>query len=185
MESPTRARTRKRIQDAFIRLLEQTDIEQITVVDVAREAKVNRSTFYEYYEDVYALQDEVEEEILNTIQTYAGELRKDLKNMDREDVYQLSMQLLDTQGDHLVALLGPHGDHAFSLRLIENAKPLILGIIGQPQTTEDLDVLLTFEMAGIVGVYTKWCMDGKKRPLDDVVLELQKIMQAGIQAYIL
>ncbi|MCC8141145.1 MAG: TetR/AcrR family transcriptional regulator [Lachnospiraceae bacterium] len=184
MESRTRQRTRRRIQDAFIRLLEQTGIEQITVVDVAREAGTNRSTFYEYYEDVYALQEKIEEEILDAILMHAEEMEQDFKSMNMEDIYRLAIQLLATQGDHLVALLGPHGDHAFSLRLIEIAKPIFLAVTGKSRTTDDLDILFTFEMAGIVGVYTKWCMDGKKRPLDEVVLDLQQIMQAGIRAYL-
>ncbi|CAM3504376.1 MULTISPECIES: TetR/AcrR family transcriptional regulator [Saccharibacillus] len=52
---PRVIRTRRLLIDAFGKLLHHKDFNQITVLDVAREATVNRATFYAHFQDKYAL----------------------------------------------------------------------------------------------------------------------------------
>ena len=51
--------TAKKMNDALIRLLEIKNFEDITVKDVCKFAKVNRSTFYLHYQNTYDLLDEI------------------------------------------------------------------------------------------------------------------------------
>ncbi len=180
-ESRTKQQTRKAIQDAFIQLLDKKSVEHITAVAVAQKAGINRSTFYVYYEDVYSLLSDIEESILRIIRGHSEELLQDVMLGNAETISRLAMELLDTQVERLVVLLGPHGDHAFSLKLIELAKPLFLKAFGETEPAPELDILLTFEMAGVVGVYTQWCANGRTQPLEVVVHVLQRILQAGLQ----
>ena len=48
-------RTQTALECALIELIEQQDLSQITVADVAQRADVNRSTFYAHYRDVHEL----------------------------------------------------------------------------------------------------------------------------------
>lgn len=50
-------KTRRSIENAFLRLLKQKKFEQITVQNILDEALVNRKTFYKHYEDKYNLAD--------------------------------------------------------------------------------------------------------------------------------
>ncbi len=59
-------KTRKNIQDAFIRLLQQKSFERITIQNILDEALINRSTFYKHYQDKYELADTMIEELLNS-----------------------------------------------------------------------------------------------------------------------
>lgn len=43
------------ILDVFTRLLEEKNIEKITVKEICEEAHINRSTFYNHFEDVYGV----------------------------------------------------------------------------------------------------------------------------------
>ena len=63
--------TRKRIMAAFFTLYKTTRIEKITVGKIAAEAHINRSTFYEYFSDIYDLFDQYEQE---WVQALAGSL---------------------------------------------------------------------------------------------------------------
>ncbi len=56
--------TKKMMKEALLELLERQPSEKITVTDVCREADVNRSTFYAYYEDIDGLFREIEDDIL-------------------------------------------------------------------------------------------------------------------------
>ena len=57
-------RSRKWIRQAFLDLLQEKEFEKITVTDIVKRADLNRSTFYAHYADIYALVEEIENEIL-------------------------------------------------------------------------------------------------------------------------
>lgn len=52
-------KTKKNIEGALIRLLNQKPFEKITVSEICREGMTSRITFYTYYQDKYALIDEM------------------------------------------------------------------------------------------------------------------------------
>lgn len=45
----------KTILDVFTRLLEEKDLQKITVKEICEDAHINRSTFYNHFEDVYGV----------------------------------------------------------------------------------------------------------------------------------
>ena len=61
------ARTDRDIVNAFLTLLDQKSFEKITVADIIGEARINRSTFYQHFQDKYAILELLQE-------TYAREL---------------------------------------------------------------------------------------------------------------
>jgi AcrR family transcriptional regulator len=54
---PRVKRTRRMIESAFAKLLNEKSFDELTVQDITQEAVVNRSTFYAHYSDKYALLD--------------------------------------------------------------------------------------------------------------------------------
>ena len=60
-------KTQKSIAEAFYRLRAHKPLEKITVRELCREAPVNRSTFYTYYNDVYDLSEQLENELVRSI----------------------------------------------------------------------------------------------------------------------
>lgn len=61
--------TALRPDEALIALLEQKDLEYITVKEICRQAGVNRSTFYLHYETISDLVNETVEMIAAIIET--------------------------------------------------------------------------------------------------------------------
>lgn len=58
-------RTDRDIINAFLTLLDQKSLEKITVDDIAAEAMINRSTFYQHFTDKYAILERLEEMYVN------------------------------------------------------------------------------------------------------------------------
>ena len=56
-------KTKHAIYIAFVELLNEKDMNQITITDIAKKANINRKIFYNYYSDTY----EVIEEIQNLV----------------------------------------------------------------------------------------------------------------------
>lgn len=58
------AKTRRAIRDTFLRQICTKPVNKITVAGLAREAEINKGTFYLHYADIYALYDEILEEMV-------------------------------------------------------------------------------------------------------------------------
>lgn len=61
-------RTKKMIRQAFTDLLEEKkDLEKISVSELAERADLSKSTFYYHYEDIYAVAEEIERELIDKL----------------------------------------------------------------------------------------------------------------------
>lgn len=60
-------RTRARLEQAMLELLQEKDARSITVRELTERADVNRGTFYAHYQDVFDLQDQMEEELFQRL----------------------------------------------------------------------------------------------------------------------
>lgn len=78
--------TRKLLKNSLIELMHSKSINKITIKEICERAELNRSTFYLYYSDQYALLNEIEGELLEQAQSH---LQKIASRYD-------SMQYLET-----------------------------------------------------------------------------------------
>ena len=74
------ARTDRDIVNAFLTLLDQKSFEKITVADIIGEARINRSTFYQHFQDKYAILELLQE-------TYARELGDLINSFTTSDTF--------------------------------------------------------------------------------------------------
>lgn len=60
-------KTENAIKNAFLELRSRKALEKITVKELCEKARINKSTFYAHYQDIYALSDVLEEEVVKNI----------------------------------------------------------------------------------------------------------------------
>ena len=69
-------RTKKMIRTAFTELLgEKKNMESITVGELAERADIAKSTFYNHYDDVYAVAEEFENELIGELSATLDEIK--------------------------------------------------------------------------------------------------------------
>ena len=59
-------KTKKNIRDAFLELRKKHSLDEIKVNALCEMAMVNKTTFYNHYQDIYELSDELEAEVLDS-----------------------------------------------------------------------------------------------------------------------
>ena len=58
-------KTKKNIRDAFLELRKKHSLDEIKVNVLCEKAMVNKTTFYNHYQDIYELSEELEKEVLD------------------------------------------------------------------------------------------------------------------------
>lgn len=61
-------KTKKSIRNAFIALIREKPLNQITVAEISRKAELGRGTFYLHYKDLYDLYAHIEDELYNELE---------------------------------------------------------------------------------------------------------------------
>jgi AcrR family transcriptional regulator len=153
--------TRNSFQDAFWTLYEKQGIEKTTVKDVCSVAGYNRSTFYQYYTDVYDLLHKAEDQFLADIRKSVVALVEEAQNFDWSSMLQAVFGLLEQNNRYISILFGPHGNTAFIHRLVENLKPIWVKYFFQAAqyTPAEIDLLMEHNIMGLLSMFRKWFFD--------------------------
>ena len=109
--------TALRMDEALIALLEEKDLEFITVKEICRQAGVNRSTFYLHYTDIDQMLASIEAELLERIE---ASVQAHPIDPHQAQIFPLVGDLFALMAENreiCAALLGPHGDMAFLLQI--------------------------------------------------------------------
>ena len=112
------AQTRQNLIDAFCRLHIEKPIEKISVQQITTLAGYNRSTFYQYFSDIYQLRDDLIEDVLAyTRYLHASPVKEELSITERFCL------LFEKKGPYLRALLGEYSTMHFMEALKKELVP--------------------------------------------------------------
>lgn len=81
---PRVLRTRQLIRDAFIDLLQETELEKISVNRIAERATINRVTFYLHYRDIPELLEKLADDMINEIHTIVNGIQSQSRSLDMD-----------------------------------------------------------------------------------------------------
>ena len=152
--------TMQHIKAAFIRLYSTRDIANITVKDVCQEVPISRNTFYNYYDNVYSIYDDIETNVLTDLDKFTIDFSEsDFLGGDLEKLHGISevLDYIKDNADIFRALLRHGSTNGFTYRW----KKQIKGKFGRKYAKEifhkaEEEVYLTFTVSGITGVCEYW-----------------------------
>ena len=72
--------SQEKIEKIFIDLIQTKEINQISVSDICKKAKLNRTTFYSNYIDIYDLADKIKKKLFEDVLSLYPEETKDKKH---------------------------------------------------------------------------------------------------------
>ncbi|MEC0093696.1 TetR/AcrR family transcriptional regulator [Paenibacillus macquariensis] len=81
---PRVLRTRQLIRDAFIDLLEEIQLEKITVNRIAERATINRVTFYLHYRDIPEMLEKLADDMIGEIHTIVDGIQNQSRSRDMD-----------------------------------------------------------------------------------------------------
>ncbi len=166
--------TKSVIREALFDLMEDRPINKITVTDICKEADINRSTFYSYYEDVYGLLSSIQNELFENV----------MLSLSSENWFEDLVELVDKNRDLCKVLFGPHGDASFLRQLLylgyENS--VALWKKNYPDASpEVLDYLYAFISSGVIGILENWVFSDYAISIEEVGELVMGFSMQGLQ----
>lgn len=153
--------TQKNFQDAFWILYTKQSIDKITVKDICNLAGYNRSTFYQYYADVYDVLHKFENQLLHEVDEFVEHLVEQANNLDASQALQAIFGIFERLNKYITVLLGPHGDTEFTYKVVENLKPIWIKYFfrAEQYNPAEVDLLMEYYISGLLSMYQKWFFD--------------------------
>jgi AcrR family transcriptional regulator len=136
------SQTKKDIMEAFWNLYCEKKIEKITVKEVTKNAGYNRSTFYEYFIDIYDVLEQIENEVIPT----KDELPPlSMSNVELGMPVDIFMNLYDKNSEFYFVLLGDKGDPAFAGKLKNSIKEILNEVLVTEVKMNQIELDFTLE----------------------------------------
>lgn len=161
-----------RVEEVVFRMMQTTDIPDIKVTDVVREAGIARSTFYRHYKRVDDVVKTFEDGILDhmrAINKVALNSNFGRSELDPTPSMVERMKVLLKNRDKIVALNGVHGDpqfvHKATVMMHDHFRARLRGVV---HDETDMDLYLAFVISGHNNLIEYWL---EERPdIDPVVV---------------
>ncbi len=152
-QTKKRENAKEKIEKTFINLIQFNNVDEISVTKLVKIAKVNRSTFYTYYLDIFDLANQIKEKMFNNLlnlyneeaikKAHSYDFLKLFKHIKNNQIYYKTMFKLNF--DFMEYCNSPYSfDDAIKY----------LG------TTTNLEYHIEFFKAGVSAIINKWLMNG-------------------------
>lgn len=163
--------TQKNFQDAFWILYTRQSIDKITVKDICNLAGYNRSTFYQYFVDVYDVLHKSENQLLDEMDESVVQLLEQANNMNAPQVLQAIFGIFARLNKYITVLFGPHGDTEFTHKVVKNLKPIWIKYFFRTEnyTPAEVDLLMEYYISGLLSMYQKWFFDPKGVSMERII----------------
>jgi len=154
MKQPDRriSKTKKSIRDAYIQLIKTNDFHRITVTEIAKEADIDRKTFYYHYSSTY--------DVLKEIETIIeGRVLELLEKEFNIESFFIGLNELMIEHFDLYNRIAKSTDYLF---LKNNSKNILKSTLTESfyqnsgLSKEEFNVHAEYISSGIIGMYIDW-----------------------------
>ncbi|GGI11484.1 TetR/AcrR family transcriptional regulator [Gottfriedia solisilvae] len=173
------AQTKQNIIDAFWELYCTKRIEKITIKEITTRAGYNRSTFYEYFTDVYDVLEQIENTLISRLQELP---MQQLSSPGDPFPFEALVSMYSHHSKYLVVLLGDHGDPAFQGKVKGSMKPIIKEILVSKGAKDgfELDYTLEYALSAMIGILSYWFNQEKAPSIESLMVLITELSSEGV-----
>ena len=152
-------RTKKLLTQALTQLLQEKQINEITVKELTDLADMNRGTFYLYYKDMFDMLEKIEDGMFEALDAIVSPHEHDDVSQQTKPILLDLFRFIEDNQEMCRVLLSPHGDMNFLHRLNEVVREKCLKawpVIRKEKGEADFDYHYSFVVFGCAGIIRAW-----------------------------
>ena len=152
-------RTKKLLTQALTQLLQEKQINEITVKELTDLADMNRGTFYLYYKDIFDMLEKIEDGLFEALDGIVSLHEHDDVSHQTKPILLDLFHFIEENQEMCRVLLSPHGDMNFLHRLNEVVREKCLKAwpdIRKEKGEADFDYHYSFVVFGCAGIIRAW-----------------------------
>lgn len=166
------AATRNAFIEAFFVLYEKKPIEKISIRELSEKAGYNRSTFYQYFKDIYDLFYQIEDDMVHYMKEIIGQHIG--KNHPEEVFISVFSTIFREKSKYFHVIFNQTPHNHFSQKLKEEMVPLFAEKMNFPIDQPQTQYLLDFYFSGILSVFRRKALS----PQDMTQEEFAKLIKS-------
>ena len=179
-------KTKKAIRNAFITLLVQKDFNDISIKDIADVADVDRKTVYNYYNGIYEIREELENDLIVLWKESIEKLDFSKYISNPKQIFDILTEIINGNFE-LYSNLMKLDAKSHVIRKLARALTEIAfeGLKTSPTITQDenkLKIAAQFITSGMLSTYQLWFNSNREMPLEDLSQEIGDIVLYGIKS---
>lgn len=173
------SKTKQDLIDAFWCLYCEKRIEKITIKEITVKAGYNRSTFYEYFSDIYDVLDQIENSIIPNIHELPP---ASILSENSKIPLDTFLKLYEQNEKYYSVLLGDNGDPSFASKLKNAIKPLLKKALTSQVKLNDIefDFILEYILSSMISLMSYWFKNDKILPVEKLIFLMNEIMENGV-----
>ena len=152
-------RTKKLLTQALTRLLQEKQVNEITVRELTDLADMNRGTFYLYYKDIFDMLEKIEDSMFAALDVIMERHEKDALAADTKPILLDLFNFIQENKEMSRVLLSVNGDMNFLHRLNEVVREKCRSAwlaLRKGQDEDAFDYHYSFVVFGCAGVIRAW-----------------------------
>ena len=163
-----------RIIKSLVELLEDYPFEEITIKMVCAYSGVNRSTFYDHFQDKYQLLEKIQNYYLNKYMTLLNSFYNDFHNIktDQKKLYKLFLLIakyIKRKEAYFKATLVTHPNKDIALDYINVTKCCYEKVMDRYETSiTNKHMFIIYSVGGQAGIFIDWLRNGCEESPEEV-----------------
>lgn len=172
--------TKKAIRDSFVKILSEKPLDKISVKDIILDCELNRSTFYYYYEDIYALLEDVFQTEINKIAA------KHQIYTSWQDGFIESAEFILKNKKAVYHIYNSIGRDKLERFLYKLTHDLMINFVHAEAkdlsvSESDINFIAYFYQFALSGFILEWIQNGMKEDPKEIILKLGTIFDGSIK----
>lgn len=179
-------KTRQDIHECFIQLLNEKDIDKISVSDVCRLANINRKTFYNHYANLSVLMDEIENNIVSDFEKIVEGQDLAMFFMNPQVFFSSFNQLIQENYTFYDTLISNNHSFGLVLKITESLKSKMRDYLWSTNqfSEENVEYIVTYTTAGLLSMYQGLFKSKNNWDSQYISEFLRKIVMNGVASFI-
>lgn len=164
-------RSRRLIRDAYIELMQEKQMEKISVSDIVRLADLNRGTFYAHYSTPLEVRDEIADEIVSAINEILVGFKFTHFLQNPRPLFDNVEKLLSENFDFYRSIVF----HTASIGFTEKVKKILIDYIASDESVpseikeySQFYIALELFAGGVISVYMNYVQGNLKVPIKQI-----------------